>query len=258
MKYINPTQTESWKSLKIHFEAIKDTPIKSYFEADKKRFEAFSIKFEDIFVDFSKNKLDDKALKLLLELADEVNLKEQITALFDGKPINFTENRAVLHSALRYFGDEPIVVDGEDIMPKINTVKQQMKSFADKLHAGDWKGYSGKKITDVVNIGIGGSDLGPVMVTEALKAYQEEGITTHFVSNVDASHIAEVFKKINPETTLFLIASKTFTTQETMTNAYTARKWFLENGGNEAAIAKHFVALSTNKKAVVRFWYRFQ
>ena len=253
MDYINPTKISSWELLKTHYNTIKTKHIKSYFEEDKSRFEAFSLKFEDIFVDFSKNKLDTTAIKLLIDLAKETKLKEQIAAFFSGMPINFTENRAVMHTALRYFGNQEIIIDGEDVMPKVNAVKAHMKEFSDKIHSGEWKGYSGKKITDVVNIGIGGSDLGPVMVTEALKPYKVEGIETHFVSNVDASHIAEVFKKINPETTLFLIASKTFTTQETMTNAFTARKWFLENGGNEDAIAKHFAALSTNQKAVEEF-----
>lgn len=253
MTYTSPTSTKNWGLLNSHFESIKNIPIKQYFEKNKNRFEDFSLRFEDIFVDYSKNKLDASTMKLLFDFADEMNLKEQIGAFFSGLPINFTENRAVLHTALRNFSDEQVLVDGENIMPQIKAVLQQMKQFSDKVHSGEWKGYNGKKITAIVNIGIGGSDLGPVMVTEALKSYQKEGISTHFVSNVDASHIAEVFKKINPETTLFLIASKTFTTQETMTNAFTAREWFLKNGGNEAAITQHFVALSTNQSAVEAF-----
>jgi len=253
MTYQNPTDTKSWELLKTHYGAIKTKPIKAYFEEDKKRFDVYHLKFEDILVDFSKNKLDATTIKLLIDLAKELNLKDQIAALFSGLPINFTENRSVMHTALRHFGDEPVLVNGEDVMPAINEVKLHMKQFTEDVHSGNWKGFSGKKITDVVNIGIGGSDLGPVMVTEALKAYQVEGISTHFVSNVDASDIAEVLKKLKADTTLFLIASKTFTTQETMTNAFTARKWFLENGGNEADVAKHFAALSTNKKAVEAF-----
>jgi glucose-6-phosphate isomerase len=253
MKYKSPTSTESWGLLKTHYETIKDIPIKSYFESDKNRFEKFNLKFEDIFVDFSKNKLDATAMNLLFELAEEMDLKGQVAAFFAGSPINFTEKRAVLHTALRNFSGEPVLVNSEDVMPQVKKVLQQMETFTHKIHSGEWKGYNGKKIDSIVNIGIGGSDLGPVMVTEALKAYQKEGITTHFVSNVDASHIAEVFKKINPATTLFLIASKTFTTQETMTNAFTAREWFLKHGGNESDIAKHFVALSTNQTAVEAF-----
>ena len=253
MEYRSPVNTKSWKLLQEHFQQSHKLPIKEYFEKDKGRFEAFSLKHEDILLDFSKNKISVETLKLLFELANEMDLKGQIGAFFSGLPINFTENRSVLHTALRNFSDKPVLVEGKDVMPDIKAVLAQMKTFSNKVHNGEWKGYTGKKIQSIVNIGIGGSDLGPVMVTEALKPYQVEGISTHFVSNVDASHIAEALKLVDPETTLFLIASKTFTTQETMTNAFTARDWFLKHGGKEGDIAKHFVALSTNKTAVEEF-----
>lgn len=253
MKNINPTSTAAWKKLQIHYQSVKDHSIREYFTKDSKRFEHFSLKANNLLIDYSKNKLSEETIKLLLELAEEFSLPQQIKSMFSGEKINETENRAVLHTALRNFSDQPVYESGEDIMPQVKQVLKQMETFCDRVHNGGWKGYSDKKITDIVNIGIGGSDLGPVMVTEALKPYQKEGVHTHFVSNIDASHIAEVFKKVNPETTLFLIASKTFTTQETMTNAHTARNWFLDNGGKENDIAKHFVALSTNKEAVVDF-----
>jgi glucose-6-phosphate isomerase len=253
MKKINPTSTLAWSLLTEHFEQARYTTIKDHFNSDPRRFEKFHLHFNDILIDYSKNKINQDTLNLLFRLADELHLSDHIQSMFKGEKINETENRAVLHTALRSFSDDPIMESGIDIMPDIKAVQNQMKSFCNKVHSGKWQGYTGKKITDIVNIGIGGSDLGPVMVTEALKPYQKDDIKTHFVSNVDASHIAEVFKTVNAETTLFLIASKTFTTQETMTNAHTARNWFLSEGAKEKDIAKHFVALSTNKESVVSF-----
>jgi len=250
---INPTQTNSWKQLTDHFETMSETHIKDLFEKDTQRFNKFSTSFEDILIDYSKNIITQETLDLLLELAKETKLKEAIDSLFKGDRINQTENRAVLHTALRNTSNTPIYEDGENVMPFVNEVLEKMKIFSEKVISGEWKGYTGKAITDIVNIGIGGSDLGPVMVTEALKPYQKKNITTYFVSNVDGTHMAETLKKVNPETTLFMIASKTFTTQETMTNAHTARSWFLETAKDKAYVAKHFVALSTNEKGVAEF-----
>ena len=250
---INPTTTSAWKKLQQHAAAMKDVQMKDLFARDNQRFEKYSFRFQDILVDFSKNLVTDETLALLLSLARECRLNEAITAMFEGDLINETENRSVLHVALRNFSGSGIFSEGKDVMPDVKRVLQQMKEFATKVHSGEWKGYTGKKIRYIVNIGIGGSDLGPYMVTEALKPYRVEGIETFFVSNVDGTHIAETLKKVNPEETLFLIASKTFTTQETMTNAHTARKWFLDAAKDETQIAKHFVALSTNEKEVVRF-----
>ncbi len=253
MHSINPTKTNSWASLNAHFKELSSLEIKSLFTKNPDRFNKLSIAYGDILVDFSKNKVTDKTLNLLVELAKECNLKESIADMFSGKEINHTEKRAVLHTALRNRSNKPVLVDGKNVMPDINTVLAKMKLFTSKVHSGDWKGFSGKKITSIVNIGIGGSDLGPVMVTEALKPYQVDGIESYFVSNVDGTHIAETLKKVNPETTLFLIASKTFTTQETMTNAHTARTWLLDYYKEKQAVASHFVALSTNAKAVGEF-----
>ncbi|WP_373523383.1 glucose-6-phosphate isomerase [Aquiflexum sp.] len=252
MKHINPTTTTAWKKLQSLAESHKHTQIKNLFD-DPKRFEAYSIQIEDILVDFSKNRLDEKIKSALIELAEETGLKSAIEAMFAGEKINGTEDRAVLHTALRNRSNDPMYFEGKDVMPDINSVLQQMKTFADQISSGTWLGYSGKPITSLVNIGIGGSDLGPVMVTEALKPYQNPNLEIHFVSNVDGTHIAETLKKVNPETTLFFIASKTFTTQETMTNAHTARNWFLDYAKDHKAVAKHFVALSTNEKGVTEF-----
>ena len=227
--------------------------MKRLFAEDENRFKKFSISFGDIFFDYSKNIIMPKTLQLLLQLADDCKVKEAIEEMFSGEKINETENRSVLHTALRNFSGEPVLSDGKDVMPDVQRVQQQMKAFCEKIHSGEWKGYTGKKIKYIVNIGIGGSDLGPVMVTEALKPYWVEGIQPYFVSNVDGTHIAETLKKVTPEETLFLIASKTFTTQETMTNAHTAREWFLESAKDEKHIAKHFAALSTNEKEVTKF-----
>jgi glucose-6-phosphate isomerase len=251
---INPSNTQAWFLLKKHFEdEMSRKHMKDLFAADPERFNAFSHCLNQMVFDYSKNIINKKTLQLLLQLAEECKLSDAIHDLFAGIKINETEYRPVLHTALRNFTDTPILVEGKDIMPKINKVLEQMKLFCDKVHSGKWKGYTGKKIKYIVNIGIGGSDLGPVMVTEALKPYWIEGISTYFVSNIDGTHIAETLKKVNPEETLFLIASKTFTTQETMTNAHTARDWFLASAIEEKHIAKHFAALSTNEQLVTEF-----
>ncbi len=247
------TTLSSWKNLQTHFGAIEKTQMRDLFKNDEKRFQKFSLQFNDILVDYSKNRITEETLSLLLNLAKERNLKEAIEAMFSGEKINNTEKRAVLHTALRNRSNKPVLVDGEDVMPGINAVLEKMKGFCEKVRSGAWKGYTGKAVTDIVNIGIGGSDLGPYMVTEALKPYAQKGLNIHFVSNVDGTHIAETLKKINAETTLFIVASKTFTTQETLTNAESAKRWFLESAKDEAAVAKHFVALSTNAKAVSAF-----
>ena len=254
LERINPTTTQAWFVLKKHFEEeMNRKQMKDLFAADPNRFETYSIKKEGVLFDYSKNIISDKTIQLLFQLAKECGLDKAIEAQFSGKAINETENRAVLHTALRNFSGQPVVLDGKDVMPGIQKVLQQMKTFCNKIHQGEHRGYTGKKITTIVNIGIGGSDLGPVMVTEALKPYWVDGIQTYFVSNVDGTHIAETLKKVNAEETLFLIASKTFTTQETMTNAHTARTWFLEHAKDEAHIATHFIALSTNEKLVNAF-----
>ncbi len=251
---VNPTTTQAWLLLKKHYEEeMHRAQMKDLFANDANRFEKFSLRLDDIVFDYSKNIIAPKTMQLLLQLAEDCQLKEAITAMFDGTHINETENRAVLHTALRNFSGQPVMDNGKDIMPDVEKVLAHMKEFSEKIHSGEWKGYSGKKIKYIVNIGIGGSDLGPVMVTEALKPYWQKDVQPYFISNVDGTHIAETLKKINPEETLFLIASKTFTTQETMTNAHTARTWFLESAKDEAHIAKHFVALSTNKKEVEKF-----
>ena len=250
---INPTNTTAWKALQEQFSAVNKNKIKQLFEEDSNRFENYSTSLEELIFDYSKNNINAETKKLLISLAEECKLKEAIDAMFAGEKINETENRAVLHTALRNFSNNPVMFEGTDIMPGINNVLQQMKNFCDNIHEGNWKGYSGKRIKYIVNIGIGGSDLGPVMVTESLKPYWVNEIETFFVSNVDGTHIAETLKKVKADETLFLIASKTFTTQETMTNAHTARNWFLQNGGSETFVAKHFVALSTNTSEVVKF-----
>ena len=249
----NPTSTPSWQALQQHYAEMKNVHLKQLFAADPARFNKLSTSQGDLVFDYSKNIITDKTIALLLQLASKCGLPAAIKAMFNGEKINATENRAVLHTALRNFSGRPVMVDGKDVMPDVKAVQQQMKNFCSKIHSGEWKGYTGKKIKYIVNIGIGGSDLGPVMVTEALKPCWVEGIQTYFVSNVDGTHIAETLKKITAEETLFLIASKTFTTQETMTNANTAREWFLKAAKEEAHIAKHFAALSTNEKDVVKF-----
>lgn len=250
---INPTTTQAWNSLQQHSKEMKQVQMKNLFAQDADRFKKFSHHFNDIVIDFSKNIVTDETMKFLFQLANECKLKDAIEAMFNGDIINETEHRSVLHIALRNCFDKPIYSQGKNVMEDVRRVLEQMKAFCKKIHSGEWKGYTGKKIKYIVNIGIGGSDLGPFMVTEALKPYWIEGMQAYFVSNVDATHIAETLKKVTPDETLFLIASKTFTTQETMTNAHTARDWFLQAAKDEKFIAKHFVALSTNEKEVTKF-----
>ena len=253
MKNINPTHTHAWKSLEAHKAELSNITIQDLFKQEKNRFEDYSLTFNNqILVDFSKNNINQTTLSHLRQLAQECSLDSAKEAMFTGEKINRTENRAVLHTALRNRTNTPVLVDGKDVMPEVNAVLAKMKDFCQRIISGEWKGYTGKAITDVVNIGIGGSDLGPYMVTEALRPYKNH-LNMHFVSNVDGTHIAETLKKVNPETTLFLVASKTFTTQETMTNAQSARDWLLKAAKNESAVAKHFAALSTNAKDVEKF-----
>jgi len=249
----DPTNTKAWQALQQHATEMKKVHMRDLFAQNPARFNNFSLRFEEILFDYSKNIINDTTRTQLLALARECGVDAAIKAMFGAEKINATENRAVLHVALRNFSGKPLMLDGKDVMPDVLAVLNKMEGFCSKIHSGDWKGYTGKSIRYIVNIGIGGSDLGPVMVTEALKPYWQPGIQTYFVSNVDGTHIAETLKKVNPEETLFLIASKTFTTQETMTNALTARQWFLEHAKDEAHVAKHFAALSTNEKAVTAF-----
>jgi len=250
---INPTQTAAWKKLLDHSVEMKQLRMAELFKKDPNRFNEYSLTFSDILFDYSKNLLNQKTVDLLMELAAECELPSAIKSMFSGEKINVTEDRSVLHVALRNFSNDSFKSEGKDIMPDIKRVLAQIKEFCGKVHQGNWKGYTGKPVKQIVNIGIGGSDLGPYMVTEALKPYWVSGIQTYFVSNVDGTHISETLKKLNPDETLFLIASKTFTTQETMTNAHSARSWFLQHAIDEAHVAKHFVALSTNEKEVVKF-----
>lgn len=250
---VNPASTKAWKELQEHSTQMKPVHLRDLFANDKERFRKYSLCMDKLVFDYSKNIVTDKTIQLLLQLAGECKLKDAITAMFNGDLINETEKRSVLHTALRNFSDHPVFAEGLDVMPEVKRVLRKMKSFSNAVHSGKFRGYTGKKIKYIVNIGIGGSDLGPQMVTEALKPYWLDDIETCFVSNVDGTHIAETLKKVNPERTLFLIASKTFTTQETMTNAHTARDWFLKKAKQEKHIAKHFVALSTNEKEVVKF-----
>ena len=251
MQKINPTSTAAWQALEAH--KADNLTIPQLFAENPNRFEQYSLNFADqILVDYSKNAINEKTLGLLRQLANECGLASATEAMFTGQKINRTENRAVLHTALRNRSNTPVLVDGKDVMPEVNAVLAKMKDFCERVISGEWKGYTGKAITDVINIGIGCSDLGPYMVTEALRPYKNH-LTMHFVSNVDGTHIAETLKKVNPETTLVLVASKTFTTQETMTNAHTARDWLLAAAKDESAVAKHFAALSTNSKEVEKF-----
>ena len=250
---INPTTTAAWKKLTAHHETVNRLQMKDLFAEDPRRFERFSIRFNDLLVDFSKNRITAETLGLLIELARECGLPEAIAQMFAGGRINETENRAVLHVALRNRANTPIHADGVDVMPEVNAVLSRMRDFSRRVNSGKWKGFTGKRITDIVNIGIGGSDLGPVMATECLRPYANPKLRVHFVSNVDGTHIAETLKGLNPEKTLFMIASKTFTTQETMTNAFTARDWFLAQAQDAAHVAKHFVAISTNRAQVEAF-----
>lgn len=253
LKKINPTETTAWKKLKNHYEEMKKVHMRDLFHNDPERFKKFSLFFNEMVVDYSKNILTEETIDLLIDLAEECYLKDAIEKLFSGKKINETEERAALHIALRNRSNTPIYVNGKDVMPDVNTVLKKMEIFSEKILSGSWKGFTGKPIKDIVNIGIGGSNLGPLMVTEALKPYRYENINVHFVSNIDGTHITETLKGLSPETTLFIIASKTFTTQETMMNAETARNWFLNHAKDESHIKRHFVAVSTNEERVRRF-----
>ncbi len=250
---MDPTVTDSWRKLSDHYRQMKNVPMQDLFAQDPGRFKQFSIQFSDVLVDYSKNRITEETLKLFMALAEEMDVRGAIEKMFSGDKVNETENRAVLHIALRNRRNKPIYVDGQDVMPQVNAVLAKMKDFSARVITGRWRGYTRKKITDIVNVGIGGSDLGPAMVTECLRPYARKGLSVHFVSNVDGTHLAETLKRIHPETTLFIIASKTFTTQETMTNAYSARKWFLSKAKDERHIAKHFVAISTNAEKVEAF-----
>jgi glucose-6-phosphate isomerase len=250
---INPTTTKAWQQLQKHAEEMKAVHVRELFKTDPDRFKKFSLCLDELVFDYSKNIISDKTVHYLLNLAEECKLKEAIDAMFNGDIINETEHRSVLHTALRNFSGQPVYSEGNDVMPLVKKVLRKMKTFCDSIHNGKFRGYTGKRIKYIINIGIGGSDLGPQMATEALKPYWQKDIETYFVSNVDGTHIAETLKKVKPERTLFLIASKTFTTQETMTNAHTARAWFLKKAKNEKHIVNHFIALSTNEKEVVQF-----
>ena len=253
LKNYSPTSTNAWSKLENHYNELQPKHLRELFAQDPQRFEKLSLEFEDMLFDLSKNRITEETLALLVELANEMDLPAAIESMFSGKHINTTEDRAVLHTALRNFSGSTMDVDGEDALSEVRDVQQQMQRFCDRLHSGEWKGFTGKRISQVVNIGIGGSHLGPQMVVEALKSYQVEGIEVYFISNVDGTDAAEVLKKLHPETTLFIIASKTFTTKETIANAETARDWFLKTAGDREHIKKHFVALSTNTKAVAEF-----
>jgi glucose-6-phosphate isomerase len=242
-----------WKMLQTHYSEISKIHIKEYFQQNPNRFKEFSIEKEGVLLDFSKNRITKKTMDLLLELAKSRGVEQAIKAMYGGEKINTTENRAVLHTALRNKNNQPVYFEGKDVMPDVKRVLQHMKKICDKIHSGEWKGSTGKQIKYIVNIGIGGSDLGPLMVTECLKPYQVKGIESYFVSNIDGTHIAETLNKINAEETLFIVASKTFTTQETLTNAQTAKNWLVDKLGNPNAVKNHFVALSTNTKAVTEF-----
>ena len=249
----NPAECNAWKKLAAHYGTMKHRQMTDMFRENPERSYRFSALFEDMFVDYSKNIIDAETRALLIELAEETHVRDAIGAMFSGEKINETEARAVLHIALRNRSNTPVFLDGRDVMPEVNAVLSKIEGFSDLVISGKWQGYTGKPVTDIVNIGIGGSDLGPVMVTEALRPYWRPGIRVHFISNIDGTHIAETLRKVSPETTLFMIASKTFTTQETMTNAHTARKWFLGSAKDESSVKKHFVAISTNEGAVRSF-----
>ena len=247
------TQSATWNALEVHYQEIKQVHMRDLFKQDPQRFEKFSVTLNDILLDYSKNRITETTMSLLMELADQADVMGWTEKMFTGEKINLTENRAVLHVALRNRANRPVYADGKDVMPGVNAMLKKMGQICHAVREREWKGYTGKTITDIVNIGIGGSDLGPVMATEALKPYGKPGLRLHFVSNIDGTHLAETLKGLNSESTLFIIASKTFTTQETLTNAHSARDWFLCKAGNQAAIAKHFVAVSTNAEAVSRF-----
>lgn len=246
-------RSPAWQALQLHFDELKTVRMRDLFAAEPERFDQFSLQQDDLLLDFSKHRITEKSFKLLMQLARQQGVEDWRDRMFRGEPINHTEGRSVLHVALRHRGDTPIMSDGEDVMPAVRAELDHMREFSTRIHNGEWRGYTGKRITDVVNLGIGGSDLGPMMVCEALKPYQTLGITPHFVSNVDGTHIGDTLKSLDPATTLFVIASKTFTTQETITNAHSARRWLIQQAEDESAIAKHFVAVSTNKAEVEAF-----
>lgn len=249
----NPVDLAAWKALSAHHDDVKAVSLRELFASDESRFEKFQLSAAGIFLDYSKNHLSDDTQKLLIDLAEACDVSSRMNRMFDGEIVNPTEGRPALHTALRNRGDQPVQVAGENVLPAIQDVLDRLREFSEKVRSGEWVGYSGKAITDVVNIGIGGSDLGPLMAVEALAPYAHQRLNLHFVSNVDGSHIVSTLKKVNPETTLFLVASKTFTTQETLTNAHSARTWFLDSTATPIDVAKHFVALSTNKAAVIEF-----
>ncbi|MEW6764597.1 MAG: glucose-6-phosphate isomerase [Pseudomonadota bacterium] len=248
-----PTELPAWKALQAHHAVIRDLHMRELFSRDAGRFERFSLRAGELFLDYSKNRVSDETMTLLLQLARESGLEDWRERMFRGDKINFTEDRAVLHTALRNRSNSPVFVDGQDVMPEVNAVLKRMEKFARAVRKGEWTGYTGKAITDVVNLGVGGSDLGPKMVCEALGSYARTDLRAHFVSNVAPSDIVSTLRQLDPETTLFIVASKTFTTQETMANAHTARRWFLDKAGDEAQVARHFAAVSTNLKAVSAF-----
>ena len=247
------TQSAAWQALAAHQKSVASRHMRDLFKEDPRRFDKFSLRFEDVLLDFSKNRITDETFRLLLDLARQADVAGFANRMMAGERINTTEDRAVLHVALRNKSNRPILVDGKDVMPEVNAVLAHMREFSNAIRSGAWTGYTGKRITDVVNIGIGGSDLGPVMATEALKPYGRRDLNVHFVSNIDGTHVAETLRGLNPETSLFIVASKTFTTQETITNAVTAKEWFLKTAGDKRHVAKHFVALSTNEKEVTAF-----
>ncbi len=249
---MTPINIPEWQSLIRHYTDLKYTSMREEFALDSGRFKRFTIECDGLLLDYSKNRITKETIDKLIKLAKSVDMPNWIERMYSGEAINHTEDRAVLHIALRNRSNTPIMVDGEDVMPEINAVLAQMKRFCDQVHSGEWQGFSGKKMTDIVNIGIGGSDLGPAMICDALEPYEVEGMSVHFVSNVDGTDLSTTLEKLNPETTLFVVASKTFTTQETLTNAESARSWFLKSGSQQD-VAKHFVAVSTNAKAVAEF-----
>jgi glucose-6-phosphate isomerase len=253
LKTTTPTGTASWGKLVEHYDRVRSVHMKELFAADPERFKKLSLRFNGMLVDYSKNRITGETIRLLIELAREIDLADAIEKMFTGDKINETESRAVLHTALRNRANNPVLLDGRDVMPAVNAVLEKMKIFSENIRSGEWKGFTGKNVTDIVNIGIGGSDLGPVMVTECLRPYAKDGLAVHFVSNVDGTQIVETLRRLNPETTLFMVASKTFTTQETMLNALTAREWFLAYAKSKEHVAKHFVAISTNIREVGAF-----
>ena len=247
------TRSPAWKALKTHHKQMAGVHMRDLFAADAQRFDKYTLRFNDLLLDYSKNIINETTLQLLLDLAREASVLENAARMFNGEKINFTENRSVLHVALRNRSNRPILSERKDVMPGVNKVLAHMRVFSDQVRSGGWKGYTGKAITDIINIGIGGSDLGPVMATEALKPFAAEHLKMHFVSNIDGTQLAETLKQLDPETALFIVASKTFTTQETLTNARSARAWFLASAKSETAVAKHFVAVSTSSKEVKAF-----